>query len=50
LVSFYVLFAVSLAMYQNPQWVTLANFILLGTFFITAVSAMVFAKKRSIKF
>jgi hypothetical protein len=48
--SFYVLTAVGFAMYQNPQWVTLANFILLGTFFITAVSAIIFAKKRSIKF
>jgi hypothetical protein len=50
IISFYVLVAVSLAMYQNPQWLTLANSILLGTLFITSVSAIIFAKKRSIKF
>jgi hypothetical protein len=48
--SLYVLIAVGLAMYQNSQNATLANAIMLGTLFITAVSAMLFAKKRSVKF
>ncbi len=50
LVTFYVLFAVALAMYQNMQWVTLENFILLGTLFVTSVSTIIFSKKRSLKF
>ncbi|MGD6808729.1 MAG: hypothetical protein ACQCN3_03435 [Candidatus Bathyarchaeia archaeon] len=50
IITFYVLFAVGLAMYQNTLWVTLANFILLGTLFITSVSAIIFSKKKSLKF
>ncbi len=48
--SLYVLVAVSLAMVQNTQWATLANYILLGTLLITSVSAIIFSKKRSLKF
>ncbi len=50
ILSFYILIAVSLAMYQNHQWFTLANSILLGTLFITSISAMIFSRKRALKF
>lgn len=46
LVSFYVFVAVALSVAQNSQWVTLANFILLFTVLITAVTSFVFVKRR----
>jgi len=45
-VSFYVFVAVCLSMAQNPQWLTLANFILTGTLLITSVTSFLFVKKR----
>lgn len=45
-VSFYVFVAVCLSMAQNPQWITLANFLLIGSVFITTVTSFLFAKKR----
>jgi len=44
-VSFYVFLAVFLGMAQNPQWVTLANLILIGSIFITCVTSFLFAKR-----
>ena len=44
-VSFYVFLAVFLGMAQNPQWVTLANLILIGSMFITCVTSFLFVKR-----
>ncbi|MCW4002561.1 MAG: hypothetical protein NWE95_01415 [Candidatus Bathyarchaeota archaeon] len=45
-VSFYIFVAITIGMYYNPQWVTLANFILIGTLFITSLTSFIFVKKR----
>jgi hypothetical protein len=45
-VSLYIFVAVTVGMYYIPQWVTLANFILIGTLFITSVTSFIFVKKR----
>lgn len=46
LVSVYVFIAVSLTVLQNPEWVTLANLILIFTVLITAITSFVFIKRR----
>jgi hypothetical protein len=45
-VSLYIFVAVTVGMYYTPQWVTLANSILIGTLFITSVTSFIFVKKR----
>ncbi len=44
-ISLYVFAAVSLAMAQNPDWITLANSILVGTLFVTGVTSLIFVKR-----
>lgn len=45
-VSLYIFVAVTVGMYYTPQWVTLANFILIGTLFITGITSFIFVKRR----
>jgi hypothetical protein len=45
-VSLYIFAAVALAMYYNPQWVTLANSLCAGTLFITAVTSFIFVRRQ----
>ncbi len=44
--SLYIAVAVCLAMLTVPEWLSLANFILVFTLFFTAVTAFFFVKKR----
>jgi hypothetical protein len=44
--SFYVFAAVTLAVYNNPEWVTVANLILIGTLFITGVTSFIFVRRQ----
>jgi hypothetical protein len=44
--SFYIFVAITLAMVQNPQWVTGANLLLIGTVFITSVTSFIFVRRR----
>jgi hypothetical protein len=44
-VSFYIFAAVALSVYSNPQFVTFANLMLLGTVFITSVTSFIFIKR-----
>jgi hypothetical protein len=48
-VSLYLFVAVSLSVSQNIKWLTLANFILLGTIFITGVTSFIFVKRGAWK-
>jgi hypothetical protein len=45
-VSLYIFTAVTLAVAQNPQWVTVANLLLIGTVFITSITSFIFVKRR----
>jgi hypothetical protein len=45
-VSFYIFFAILLAMFQNSHWVTLANSILVATMFVTSVTSLIFVKRK----
>ena len=45
-VSFYIFFAILLAMFQNSHWVTLANSILIATMFVTSVTSLIFVKRK----
>ena len=44
--SFYLFVAVSLYLSQNPQWITSANILLIGTVFITGATSFIFIKRR----
>ncbi len=44
-VSFYVFVAIILSIYSNPQFVTFANLMLIGTLFITSVTSFIFIKR-----
>jgi protein-S-isoprenylcysteine O-methyltransferase Ste14 len=44
--SLYVSAAVSIAMLQVPEWVTIANFLLVGTTSITGVTSFIFVKRK----
>lgn len=44
--SFYLFVAVIVYLSQNPQWITVANVMLVGTVFITSVTSFVFVKRR----
>jgi hypothetical protein len=48
-VSIYLFVAVSLSVAQNQKWLTLANFILLGTIFITGVTSIIYVKRGAWK-
>jgi hypothetical protein len=45
-VSLYLFVAVFLAMYQNPQDITVANLLLVGTVLVTGVTSFIFVKRR----
>jgi hypothetical protein len=45
-VSFYIFVAITVAMAQNPQWVTGANLLLIGTVFITSVTSFIFVRRK----
>jgi len=45
-ISFYLFVAILLAMFQNPHWVTVANFLLISTILITSVTSFIFVKRR----
>ena len=44
-VSIYVFTAIVLAMYNVPQWITLANALCAGTTFVTGVTSLIFVKR-----
>jgi hypothetical protein len=44
--SFYIFIAVTIAVALNPQSVTIANLLLIGTLFITSVTSFIFVKRR----
>jgi hypothetical protein len=44
--SLYLCVAVIVYLSQNPQWITVANVMLVGTVFITSVTSFVFVKRR----
>jgi hypothetical protein len=46
-ISLYLFGAVCIAMIQVPEWVTLANFILILTTLITAVTSFIFVKRKA---
>jgi hypothetical protein len=48
-VSLYLFAAVCLSMSQNLKWLTLANFLLVGTLFITGVTSFIFVKRGAWK-
>ena len=45
-VSLYVAVAISLYIFQNQQWFTIANLMLIFTVFLTSVSSFVFVKRK----
>lgn len=45
-VSLYMFVAISLSVSQNPQWITLANSILISTLLVTAVTSFVSVKRK----
>jgi hypothetical protein len=49
IVSLYLFVAVCLSMSQNQKWLTLANFILIGTLFITGFTSFIFVKRGAWK-
>jgi len=44
--SFYLFAAVIFYLSQNPQWVTAANILLIGTVLITSITSFIFVKRR----
>jgi hypothetical protein len=46
IITLYVFGSVAVAMYYVPEWVTVANFLLLGTLFITAVTSFIFVRRQ----
>jgi hypothetical protein len=45
-VTFYLFIAISLSMAQDPQYITVANLIVLGSVFITSVASFIFVRRR----
>ncbi len=45
-VSLYLFVAILLAMFQNPQWITVANLLLIGTMLVTSVTSFIFVKRK----
>jgi hypothetical protein len=45
-VSAYIFAAVTLGVATNPDWVTTANLIVIGTLFITSLTSFIFLKRR----
>lgn len=46
-VSLYIFVGVCFAMVQNPEWLTLANMLLVSTLLVTSLTSFVFVKKQS---
>jgi hypothetical protein len=44
-VSFYLFAAITLSVYSNPQFVTIANIMLIGTLFITSITSFIFVRR-----
>jgi hypothetical protein len=44
-VSFYLFVAIALSVYSTPQFVTIANVMLIGTLFITSVTSFIFVRR-----
>jgi hypothetical protein len=44
--TFYLFVASCLFMSQNPQWITIANILFVGTVFITSITSLIFAKRK----
>jgi hypothetical protein len=45
-VSLYVFAAVTLSVYTTPDYVTVANLLLIGTLFITSITSFIFVKRQ----
>ena len=45
-VSLYLFFAICLSLTQNPQWITLANFILICTVLTTSITSFVSVRRK----
>ena len=45
-VSLYVFTAVTLSVYTTPEYVTVANLLLIGTLFITSITSFIFVKRK----
>jgi len=45
-VSLYVFAAVTLSVYSTPEYVTVANLLLIGTLFITSITSFIFVKRQ----
>ncbi len=45
-VSLYIFFAVTLSVYTTPEYVTVANLLLIGTLFITSITSFIFVRRQ----
>ncbi len=45
-VSFYIFAAVTLSVYSTPEYVTIANLMLIGTLFITSITSFIFVRRQ----
>jgi hypothetical protein len=45
-VSFYLFTGIAFSVYNTPQFVTVANVMLIGTLFITSITSFIFVRKR----
>jgi hypothetical protein len=45
-VSLYVFAAVTISVYTTPEYVTVANLLLIGTLFITSITSFIFVKRK----
>jgi len=45
-VSFYVFAAITISVYNTPEYVTVANFLVIGSFFITSITSFVFVRRQ----
>ncbi len=45
-VSFYIFVAVTVSVYNTPQYVTVANFLVIGSYFITSITSFIFVRRK----
>jgi hypothetical protein len=45
-VSLYVFAAVTLSVYTTPEYVTVANLMIIGTLFITSITSFIFVRRQ----
>ena len=45
-VTFYLFAGIAFSVYSTPQFVTVANVMLIGTLFITSVTSFIFVRRR----